>query len=234
MAFVLPMIAAGATALSGAGAAIGGMFAGAGAAAGGASLGGGLAASAAGGVSAAAAAGSSLSLGALSTGLSTVGGLFSAVGTYQQGMFQSKIATYNAQLADQNKNAALGAGQNAEQLKRLQTGKEVGSEAAAQAAGGTDVGGGSNVQVRQATQTAGDFDALNIRYNAARQAYGYSQEAFSDMLQAKSAKQSAVSGLVGGIFKAGSSFISGASSLTDKWLQYQMSGALQVPTGGNG
>lgn len=224
MAFVIPMIAAGASALSGAGAALGGMFA----AGGGASLGGGLAASAAG------AAGSSLSLGALSTGLSTVGGLASAVGTYQQGMFQSKIATYNAQLADQNRQAALTAGQNSEQLKRMQTGKEVGAEAAAQAAGGTDVAGGSNEAVRSATQTAGDFDALNIRYNAARSAYGYSQEAFSNMLQAKSARTSAVSGLVGGIFKAGSSFVSGASSLTDKWLQYQMTGALQVPTGGNG
>jgi hypothetical protein len=147
-------------------------------------------------------------------------------------MFQSKVATYNAQLADQNKQASLSAGNNAEQIKLMQTGKEVGAEAAAQAAGGTDVGGGSNKEVRQATQTAGDFDAQTIRYNAARQAYGYSQEAFSDMLQSQASKQTAVSGLASGLMSAGGSFISGASSLTNKWLQYQMSGALQVPSSG--
>jgi len=219
MAFFAPLIAAGAGALSSAGAALGSMFAGGAAAAG------------AGG--AAAAASSSLGLGALSTGLSTVGGVLGAVGTYQQGMFQSKIATYNAQLAEQGKEAALTAGSNAESIKRMQTGKLVGEEAAAQAAGGVDVGGGSAEQVRNATKVSGEMDALNIRYNAARSAYGYQQEAFSDLLQAQSARQSAVSGLVGGIFKAGSSFISGASSLTDKWLQYQMSGALQVPSSGS-
>lgn len=216
MAFIPPLLAIAGPALAGAGAGLGSMFAGGAAAAG---VGG-----------AAAAAGSSLALGTLATGLSTAGGIFGAVQSYQSGMFQSKVANYNAQLAMQNEQASLTAGQNAEQLKRMQTGKEVGSEAAAQAAGGTDVGGGSNAEVRTATQTAGDFDALTIRYNAARSAYGYSQEAFSDMLQSKVAKQDAISGLIGGTLKAGGSFLSGASSLADKWTQYKTAGVFNVPT----
>ncbi|MGH8338189.1 MAG: hypothetical protein ACRETL_15495, partial [Gammaproteobacteria bacterium] len=155
-----------------------------------------------------AAATSSLGLGAASTALSTAGGIMGAVGTYQQGMFQSKLATYNSQLATQNQQASLTAGTNAEEIKRLQTGKLVGSEEAGTAAGGIDVGSGSPEAVRSATQSAGEMDALNIRYNAAREAYGYSQEAFSDALQSKVAKEDAVNGLVGGLFKAGGSFLS--------------------------
>lgn len=219
MAFIPPLIAAGASALSSAGAAIGSMFAGSAAAGGAAAAG-----------SAAAAASSSLSLGTLATGLSTVGGVLGAVQSYQSGMFQSKLASYNEKLAQGNTRASLEAGQNAEEIKRMQTGKLIGSEAAATAASGIDVNSGSPTAVRQATAQAGEMDALNIRYNAARQAYGYSQEAFSDYLQSKADQESAVSGLVGGLFKAGGSFLSGASSLTDKWLQYQLSGALQVPT----
>jgi hypothetical protein len=213
MAFIPPLIAAAGSMMASAGATVGSMFA-------------------AGAGAAGAAASSSLGLGALSTGLSTVGGVLGAVNSYQQGMFQSKIASYNAQLANQNRQASLTSGQNAEEIKRMQTGKLVGSEAAATAAGGIDVGSGSPEAVREATRMAGEYDALNIRYNAARQAYGYSQEAFSDLLQSKVAKQNAVSGLVGGLFNAGSSFVSGASSLADKWAQYQMTGALQVPTNG--
>lgn len=219
MAMFLPLALAAGSALSTAGAAVGSMFAGG--------------AAAAGAAGAATAAASSLSLGTVATGLSAASGVLGGIQAYQSGMFQSKIATYNSQLALQNKDASLNAGQNAEEIKRMQTGKQVGEEAAAQAAGGTDVSGGSNEAVRQATATAGDYDALTIRYNAARSAYGYTQEAFSDQLQAQSAKESAVSGLVGGVLKGGASFLGGASSLTDKWMSFQQSGALQVPSTGS-
>ena len=170
---------------------------------------GGTAAAGAAGASTAAAA--SLGTSALSTAASMGGSIFSGISGYQQNMFQAKLAGYNSQLALQEKNASLTAGQTAEEQDKMKTGKLIGEETANQGAGGIDVGGGSAVGVRESTQLAGDFDAATIRYNAARQAYGYGQQAFADQLQAQQDKNAAIGSLVGGVLGAGTNFVSGAA-----------------------
>jgi hypothetical protein len=146
-------------------------------------------------------------------------------------MFQAKLAGYNAQLATQEAGQTQEAGNIAASEQLMKTGKQVGAVTAAQAAGGVDVGGGSAKQVQKATEAAGEYDASTIRYNAASRAYGLGQEAFSDLLQQKAAKQAAVSGLISGIMGAGSSVLGGASSIADKWAALSKAGALAVPGG---
>jgi hypothetical protein len=175
------------------------------------------------------AAAASLGASAIGTGLSAGGSLLAGIGAYQQGMFQSRLAGYNQQLAQQEKATTLQAGNIAESEQLMKTGKEVGAVTAGQAAGGVDVGRGSAKAVQAATEAAGQYDAATIRYNTANRAYGLQQEAFSDLLQKQSARKQAIAGLVGGIMGAGSSFMGGASSMADKWLQFGKAG-LNVPS----
>jgi hypothetical protein len=160
------------------------------------------------------------------------GSLLGGISAYQQGMFQSKLAGYNTQLALQEAGQTLQAGQTAESEQLLKTGKEVGAVRAGQAAGDIDVGTGSARAVQQATESAGRFDAATLHYNNMTKVYGLGQEAASDLLQKKVSQQNAVMGLIGGVLGAGSSFAGGASSMADKWLQFSKTGALSVPGSG--
>jgi hypothetical protein len=181
--------------------------------------------------SAGTAAATSLGASAVGAGMGAAGSLLGGISAYQQGMFQSKLAGYNAQLALQEAGQNLQAGQTGEEEQLLKTGKEVGAVTASQAAGGVDVGVGSAKQVQEATEAAGRFDAATMHYNTMTKVYGLGQEATSDLLQKKVAQNQAVMGLIGGVLGAGSSFAGGASSMADKWLQFGKAGVpgLSVP-----
>jgi hypothetical protein len=172
------------------------------------------------------AATASLGLGAISTGLQTVGALTTGIGGYQQYALQSATAKANAAVAGQQGQNALIAGQNAESQQRLRTGDLVGHEKAAEAANGFDVGAGTSAGIRQATAMQGESDALAIRYNAAQQAYGLHVQQINDQQQQRSFGAAAFGSLAGGAFNAGASFIGGASSLAGKALSYYQSGAI--------
>lgn len=192
--------------------------------------------SAFGGAAASTAAGAAMtSLGAtaVGTGIGMAGNLMQGVSGYEQGMFQSKLAGYNAQLALQQAGQVTQAGNIAASEQLMKTGKEVGQITAAQAAGGVDVGRGSAKDVQAATEAAGQYDAATLRYNAASRAYGLQQEYMSDMMQKQADRMGAISSLVGGVMGAGNTFLGGATSMADKWLQYGTSGALNVPLTGS-
>lgn len=186
------------------------------------------------GATAASAATASLGAGGISTLLSTGGSILSGISAFQQGMFQKSVAQQNEQIMLQNQRTALEAGNTQESLQRLKTGQMIGREVAGAAAQGIDVGTGAPKAVQAATQLGGDMDALMIRYNAARQAYGYQVEADQYHDQASIAGRAAVGGLVSGLFQAGSSFLSGSASLADKWLQYKLNVPGFGSSGGGG
>lgn len=181
--------------------------------------------------SASAAAATSIGASAVGTGLQMGGSLLQGISGFQQGMFQSKLAGYNAQLALGQKAATLRAGDIAAQQQLMKTGKEVGAAVASQGASGVDVGGGSAKTVQKAIQTSGQFDAATLRYNAATKAYGLQQEYASDMMQKQASKLGAIGSLVGGVLGMGTSFLGGAASASDKWLQFSAAG-INVPQAG--
>lgn len=157
-------------------------------------------------------AGASLGMGTLSTGVNVVGNVLEGIGGYQQAQYQSKLAAANAV------NATL-AGQTAEESSKLRYGGLAAEQKTATAANGVQVDSGSAARAVQSTQEIGGLDAAMIHYNALKEAYGLEAQAGVDKTVARNS-------LVSGGFKAATSFISGASSLSDKWLQYQRSGAL--------
>lgn len=107
-------------------------------------------------------------------GIQAVGGAFSS---YQQGKARRYASRANERIAEMQAKDALARGQEAEALSR-QKGKKVrGSQKAALAAQGIRVDYGSAQDIQQETEDISELDALNIRLNAAREAFGYQSQA---------------------------------------------------------
>lgn len=162
----------------------------------------------------------SLQAGTLATGLNITGDLLEGIGGYQQ-------AHYAASVARQNADAALQAGQYEESASKMRYGALEARQLAGQAASGVQVNSGSSVAVRHSTEEVGALDALAIRFNAARQAYAERTQAGLDEMAGRGA-------LGAGLLKAGTSFLSGATSLGDKWLAFRRTGAMATPASSPG
>lgn len=164
---------------------------------------------------AAGAASASTGAGTLSTLLNVGGDLVSGVGSLQEGLYKSAVAKANAEQATQ-------AGLYAAEQKKMETGVLVGRQKTIQAASGIDVGSGSPVDVRDSTRAIGDLDAMMLQYNAAREAQAMRME--GDL-----AKKAGVNRFIGSFFGAGRDFLSGASSLGEKWSNYKKNISMKVP-----
>jgi hypothetical protein len=154
----------------------------------------------------------------------------SALGSIAQGRAASASAKYNARVAGNNaeialQNAQLASAEGAANVEKesLKTRAQVGSIKAAQAANGIDVNKGSAAEVQQSAAELGKLDALTIRSNAARHAYGYQTEATSDRAQAALDRSQAKYDTAAGYVKGGSTLLSSAamagnSGAFDDWL----------------
>jgi hypothetical protein len=106
-----------------------------------------------------------------------------------EGDYQGAALDQNATLADQQAQDAIARGAVTEHQQRTAVRSTIGSQRAALAAGGVDIGSGSAADVQANTAQLGEMDALTIRNNAARQAWGYSVEAAQDRSKAAYARQ---------------------------------------------
>lgn len=158
------------------------------------------------------AAGASPGWGTLATGVNAGANIAAGIGGLEENQFKAKVAGMNAE-------AALRAGTLAEQSSKLKYGALEAEQKVAQAANGVQVGSGSALAVRESTERISAMDAALIHYNAARQAFG-------EAAQAQAYKAAGVGALAKGLSGAATSFLSGANSLSDKWLAYQRSGAM--------
>lgn len=156
-------------------------------------------------------AGSSLGWGTLATGMNVGGAVLQGVGGYQQAQYQAKLAGGNAE------NAQL-SGDYAEEASKMRYGALAANQKSGAAARGVDVGSGAVAATVGSTQEIGALDAAMIHYNAMKEAYGLNAQAAVD-------KSVARNSIVSGAMRAGTSFLSGANALSDKWLTYQRSGA---------
>lgn len=169
------------------------------------------------------AAQSSLGWGAVGTGVGALGDVLSGLGKSQQATYMSQVAANNAAIQMRNAGVALQAGQYEEASSKLRTGLMIGAQRAAQGANGIDVNVGSPVAVRATTAEVGSMDAAMIHYNAQRAALGYETEAVNQTAQSELDKMAAKGSLTSGLFSAGATLLSGASSLSGKAAGYKLS-----------
>lgn len=166
-------------------------------------------------------------------GLMAVGGAVGTYGAIQAGDAAKGSANYNAKVAQRNsavsqENATI-ASQSGEAQAGIQgqkTKATVGAITANQGASGVDIGSGSATDVRSSARELGELDALTIRSNAAREAYGYqvqgkNQEAQGtlDIFEGKAAKAASY-------VNAGSTFLGAAGQATSEYGKYLQAGTL--------
>lgn len=152
---------------------------------------------------------------AIPVAMSLAGGVMGAQNAQQQGAFQSFMGEQNAgykELAaqDAEKRGSVDADRYRRQVTQM-----IGSQRAGFAAGGIDVNSGTAAEIQDDTAAFGEFDALTIANNAAREAWGYRVGAQNDRLNARmavsNAKSSATGSILGGVGSAFGSFAGGAN-----------------------
>ena len=161
-------------------------------------------------------------------GLSAVSTIVGVKGQMDQGKAANNQAQYNAGISRKNAVAAEYAakdailrGQRDELTTRLEYKQIKGKQRAAFAANGVVVDEGSALDVVLDTVAIGEFDALTVRSNAAKEAFNYreqgeefSSQAWMQTVAGKDAKRAGYMGAAG-------SFLGGAASVADKWYTYK-------------
>jgi hypothetical protein len=144
----------------------------------------------------------------------------SAGGQVYKGVAQSNMYAYQSGVAQMNRNIALEnakysreVGEVKAEVAGMKTRGAIGTATAKQEASGFSVAGGSATDVRESIHMLGQFDQANERATAAKAAYGHEVEAANFQAESEMYKSAKTTSLV-------SSFIGAASSVSDKWLQY--------------
>lgn len=165
-------------------------------------------------------------------GIAMAGTAVSAAGAYEQGQataaaanYQAQVARNNAQIARENVALAAQTGAAKETAQGMKTADSVGKMKATQGASGIDVNTGSAASVRDAAAKLGALDALTIRSNTAREAYGYEVAATSQEAQARLDEMEASQAQEAGTIGALGTFLTGASSVGSKFKTLQLMGA---------
>ena len=183
MAFALPLLAVG----GGAGAAAG-----------------------AGAVAAATATAGLTTAQVIGLGLVAGGTLLSGYSQYQQGKYEEGVAKANAKYEQFKAEDALRRGDVEESRHRLQVRRLLGTQRARQGASGVDINSGSPLAVALDTVSLGEMDAMTIRNNAAREAFGYRVQAENELARGKQARRQSR-------FKIGSTLLTGGADAYGIW-----------------
>jgi hypothetical protein len=191
----------------------------------------GIAAAAAAGGGAAAAGVSTMA--ALSLAATAASGVMAAGGAVAQGRAQKKQAAYqaqvernNAQIATWQAADAVQRGRIEEQNQRLKVARIAGSQRAGFASSGVELGSGSPLDVLMDTAQLGELDALTIRSNAEREAYGYTTQSSNLTAQSGLTRMAGRNAQTAGYISAGSTLLSTAGTAADRYGTYKRLGMI--------
>ncbi len=132
-----------------------------------------------------------------------VSALMSAQQNKQAGEASSAANMQNAAISRIQANDAVDRGEFEADQQRLKTRAAIGTQRAGFAGNGVDVNSGSAALVQDDTAALGELDALTIRNNAAREAWGYNVQADQYIQAAGNAKKSANNAIMGGLVSTG-------------------------------
>lgn len=161
------------------------------------------------------------------TGLSVIGAIKGAQGAKAEGKANANASRYAAQVAENNatiskQNASLAAQQGtaAVEKEQLENRAKIGAITANQGASGVNLNSGSSVDVRSSAAETGELSAINIRAAAARQAYGFQQEASNQESQAGLDKAEASNAITAGNTKATTTLLGGLGDAATNYSNY--------------
>lgn len=162
----------------------------------------------------------------VSTGLSVIGALQQGRAASASAKYNAGVAANNAEIAKRNASATMAAGDTEANMVQRKTRSTVGSLKTDQAASGIDVNSKSAVDVRSSASELGMLDALSVRSNAARRAYGYQTDAASYSAQSQLDRFEASNASTAGYLNAGATLLGGIGDPNKNFLNYRSSGGL--------
>ena len=166
-------------------------------------------------------------------GISAYGAVSSSEAASSAEKYNAQIAANNAAIATQNAKYAGAAGEAQAEQASLQTRAKVGGIIANEAAGNIDVNSGSALDVRSSAQQLGELNAITIKSNAARQAYGYETQSSSEAAQQQLDTSSAANATTSGDIGAGASVFGGLGSAANNYAKFTQAGGGNNISGGN-
>lgn len=162
----------------------------------------------------------------------TVGsGVLAAGGAIKQGRaqkaqdnYQAAVDRNNATIAGWQADDAQRRGHIEEQRQRLATSRLAGAQRAGMASNGVEITSGSPLDVLTDTAMLGELDALTIRSNAEREAYGARVQGSNLMAQSSLTRMAGRNAQTAGYISAAGSLLSTAGTATDRYAQYRRYG----------
>jgi hypothetical protein len=137
------------------------------------------------------------------------GALYSGMAANAQGKHDAQVARMNAQqeIDAAHDSVIQGQGERRDFWRKVSQTK--GQQIAAMAANGIDVGFGSGARLQEDTQMLAEDDATNLYRNIEARTKGHAINANNYVEQAKAAKSAGKSALIGSMFSAAGSLMSG-------------------------
>ncbi len=144
-------------------------------------------------------------------GVMAAGAGMSAQAYKASGKSAQALGNYNAEVAEVKADDAIARGRVSEGRHRLQTAKLIGDQRVAFAASGEDISDPDSTAVNVFADTAAlsELDALTIRSNAAREAWGYRAQAKDDRFRGEVGKMEGDSKAIGAVMSTAGSVLYG-------------------------
>jgi hypothetical protein len=162
--------------------------------------------------------------GVLGAGVGAYGAIEQGNATSAADKYNAQIAANNAIIATQSANYAGAAGTAQAEQVGLQSRTKLGSIVANEGASGVDINSKSNLQVQSSARELGELNAITIRSNAARTAYGYQVQGANDTAQSNLDTFSAGQAETAGDIGAASSVLGGLGSAASNYAKFTMNG----------
>lgn len=148
----------------------------------------------------------------LSLGLSAAGTAISAMGAYQQSKVAGEVAARNAKLADLQAEDALRRGEREAAELRRRVAATKSAQRVSLAAKGLDLTYGTAADLQDQTDFFGESDVATVRTNARKEAFARRSQSANFQAEALSQRP---------WLAAGSTLLTGAGQVADKWYTYR-------------
>lgn len=155
-----------------------------------------------------------------------------ARGIRRDSMLESDRLNVNAVIADRQAADALARGRESEMRARSDTHQLRGSQRAAMAAQGIDVGEGSALDIQSETTALGELDATAIRNNAAREAFGFKAQALDFRTESAFVREAGRQRAHALRRQAVPTLLTGALAMGQTWRNRPRRPGLTIPKGG--
>lgn len=155
-----------------------------------------------------------------SSAVSALGSIAQSRASAASAGYNAKVQARNAEIATRNSQFAGAEGEANTAAASAKTRAALASTVADQGASGVDINSPSSVNTRESVAKIGTLNALNVRAEAARRAYGFQTESASDTAQSQLLRKQQKSDTTGGYLEAGANVLGGfgAASKYETWL----------------